>query len=188
MRLQTLGSNTWVSVQYVWPYVCLWAFKKKLYQFPVWGSSVAIHLSPHWCLGDPSGVKLILYVYLSVCISVCLSISISPLISVCSFRTIFRDQRVPLKIVHNTCSRRTLGWRTASFKIYKSYMLITMCQLTSSSYVEPMRKGPNPLEIDPLSGSIIWLYIRSYVLLSAVLMQFLYFRYFSVRGPALWCI
>ena len=40
------------------------------------GSSVAMHLSPHWDPEDPSGVHSSLYVYVSGCLSLCLSVSL----------------------------------------------------------------------------------------------------------------
>ena len=39
----------------------------------MWGSSVAIHLSPHWGLKDPSGAQTSLYVRTYLCFSISLS-------------------------------------------------------------------------------------------------------------------
>ena len=52
----------------------------------------------------------------------------------------------------NKCSNKYVlveknGRRNSIFKIYKSYIFITMCQLTGSSYVQPKSNGPNLLEV-----------------------------------------
>ena len=57
-------------------------------------------------------------------------------------------------LLANKCSDKDAsvensGHRNSRFKIFKSYMFITMCQLTISSYVKPKWNGPNPLEVDP---------------------------------------
>ena len=40
------------------------------------------------------------------------------------------------------------GRRNSRFNIFKYYMFITMCQLMSSSYIQPKCNGTNPLELD----------------------------------------
>ena len=45
--------------------------------FPVWGSSVAMYLSPHWGPNNPSGVQLNIYVCLYVPMVTCATFWIS---------------------------------------------------------------------------------------------------------------
>ena len=53
------------------------------YEFPVWGSSVTMNLSPHWVLKYPSGFQLSLYLHLSISLSVRFYVSLSGLLSHC---------------------------------------------------------------------------------------------------------
>ena len=53
----------------------------------------------------------------------------------------------------NKCSDKDVlvensGLRNSRFKICKYSMFITMCQLTSSSYVHPKWNGSNPLDVE----------------------------------------
>ena len=73
MRTQATGSTA-LSDSIIYPsfcpYICLSTgllIFLYLYQFPVWGSSVAMHLSPLWGPKDPCGFHLSLYVCVSVC-------------------------------------------------------------------------------------------------------------------------
>ena len=93
-------------------------------------------LSPNLVLEDPSGVQLSLNVCMSICIFICWVI-----------RIYFWRKFVRTVILRSACGRSPQDWSTSRFKIYKSYMFITMCQLTSSSCVEPTWTGPNPLKV-----------------------------------------
>ena len=52
------------------------------------------------------------------------------------------------KSSENDASVYNSGWRNSRFKIFKSYMFITMCQLTSSSHVQPKWNEQNLLEVE----------------------------------------
>ena len=59
----------------------------------------------------------------------------------------------------NKCSEKDVlvensGRRNSRIKIFKSYMFITMCQMTSSSYIHFNWNGPNPLEVDSASSGL----------------------------------
>ena len=62
--------------------------------YPVWGSSVAMHLSPKMRSGGPSGVQSSLYVRLYVCPSVC-----------CVIRVDFENESAWSVIARSACGR-----------------------------------------------------------------------------------
>ena len=58
----------------------------------------------------------------------------------------------------NKCSEKDAsfdksGWRNSIFKISKYDTFINMCQLTSSSYVQPKQNGPKLLGVDSKWGA-----------------------------------
>ena len=52
------------------------------------------------------------------------------------------------KCIEKDASVYNSGQRKSIFKIYKYYMFITMCHLTSSFYVQPKWNGPKPFEVE----------------------------------------
>ena len=104
MRPQATGSNT-LSGSIIHPSVCPVIRRPflilYLYPFPVWGSSVAMRLSPHWGPEDPSGFHSSFYVCIYVSTYICLSVRFSD--------SLFGDQNLRPVIAGSTCGHWPRG-------------------------------------------------------------------------------
>ena len=129
-------SVEWQYNMSIHPFVCTFVCSSyAIFVFiliSVRGSSVVMYSSQHWGLESPAGSSLA-YMSVSLCVSL--------------YRHPRRLLEIKVSILCSSCCSRPRCWHTSTFKIYQSYILMTMPHLTISSYVEPTCTELNPLDV-----------------------------------------